>query len=132
MSRSWRLIVVLAALSGLVIVLASASAPAASPAHARSGARHARSAVTRFRPFATVANPLPPGTGTAASRYSLVHGCFTITSGGQSLAAADAPFSMQATALGQYLIYGHSGDFLGAGGVPTEAQEEDLDERELR
>jgi hypothetical protein len=118
-SRAWRLIVGLVALCGLVIGVASASAPAASPAHARSGARPAGPAVTRSRPFKTVATPLPPDTGTAASRYSLVHGCFTLTSGGQSLAAADAPFSMQATALGQYLIYGHSGDFLGAGGVPT-------------
>jgi len=38
---------------------------------------------------------------------------------GQPLAAADAPFRMQATALGQYLIYGVHGDFLGAGATPT-------------
>jgi hypothetical protein len=118
-SRSWRLIVVLAALSGLVVGLASASAPAASPAHARSGARHIRSAVIHFRRFDTIANPLPPGTGTTANRYSLVHGCFALSSGGQSLAPADAPFTMQATALGQYLIYGRHGDFLGAGAVPA-------------
>jgi len=38
---------------------------------------------------------------------------------GQPLAAADAPFRMQATALGQYLIFGVHGDFLGAGATPT-------------
>lgn len=41
------------------------------------------------------------GTGTAAHRYSLAHGCFAIASGGQPLASADAPFRMQATALGR-------------------------------
>lgn len=77
-------------------VLAAAGAPAASPRHvsrARGG--------TVFAPAAVTANPIPAGTGTAANRYSLVHGCFAIASGGQPLASADAPFRMQATALGR-------------------------------
>jgi len=72
-----------------------------------------------FAPAVVTANPRPAGTGTAATRYSLVHGCFAISTAGQQLAAADAPFRMQATALGQYLIYGVHGDFLGAGATPT-------------
>ena len=119
MSRFLRFFVGLAALSGLVVALASASAPAASPGHTRAAAPAASDAVTRFHPFTAKANPAPPSTGTTATRYSLVHGCFTISSGGQPLASDDAPFAMQATALGQYLIYGRHGDFLGAGAVPT-------------
>jgi hypothetical protein len=48
------------------------------------------------------------------TRYALVHGCYELSStSGQPIAAADAPYRMQATALGRYLIYGVHGDFLG-------------------
>ena len=117
MSRALRVIMGLGTVIGVVIAFASASAPAASPAHTHS--RPARAAGIHFRRFDAIANPLPRGTGTTANRYSLVHGCFALSSQGQRLAPSDAPFTMQATALGQYLIYGRNGDFLGAGAVPT-------------
>ncbi|HET9104963.1 MAG TPA: Coagulation factor 5/8 type domain-containing protein [Solirubrobacteraceae bacterium] len=109
-------------LGGLTVVLLAAvlTVTAVSGAPARSPRRTARvSFHTVFAPAAVVANPRPAGTGTAASRYSLAHGCFALSSGGRSLAPSDAPYRMQATALGQYLIYGVHGDFLGAGAAPT-------------
>jgi len=58
------------------------------------------------------------------TRYSLVNGCYALSSraGGQPLASADGPFRMQAAALGIYLLYGPSGDYLidqGAGELGT-------------
>lgn len=43
------------------------------------------------------------------TRYSLVHGCYRVRTGGRQL----GPFTMQAAALGQYLLYGAGGDYLG-------------------
>ncbi len=88
--------------------------------------------------MATVAFGMAPAaeagtTGTADTRYSLVHGCFVLkpTSGGNFLAqtgngysatanaAGDAePFRMQATDLGKYLFYGQAQDFLGLDSGP--------------
>ncbi len=46
------------------------------------------------------------------TRYSLVHGCYELRpAGGGEL----GPFRMQATALGEYLLYGVHDNFLGAG-----------------
>jgi hypothetical protein len=54
------------------------------------------------------------------TRYSLVHGCYRVRSGsGGLLAPGDEPIRMQAAALGQYLLYGVHGDYIGAGGTPT-------------
>jgi hypothetical protein len=59
-------------------------------------------------PRATTVRAIPPH----LSRYSLVHGCYSVhTASGQVL----GPFRMQATTLGQYLLYGGPGNFLGAG-----------------
>jgi hypothetical protein len=52
------------------------------------------------------------------SRYSLVHGCYSLTdpAGAAPIAAAEGPFRMQAAALGIYLLYGPRGDYLTDGG----------------
>ena len=50
--------------------------------------------------------------GATVDRYSLVNGCYQLQlSSRQQL----GPFRMQATALGQYLLYGVHQDFLGPG-----------------
>jgi hypothetical protein len=55
--------------------------------------------------------------GPPLDRYSIVNGCYGLRlASGQQL----GPFRMQATALGQYLLYGVHGEFLGPGLV-TEA-----------
>jgi hypothetical protein len=51
-------------------------------------------------PAATAVVPL--------TRYSLVHGCYVLRTASGQL----GPFTMQAAALGQYLLYGVHGDFL--------------------
>src|SRR4051794_28931945 len=55
----------------------------------------------------------------APTRYSLVHGCYSVTSGGQPVPGADR-VRMQATALGHYLLYRPDRRFVAArpgGGV---------------
>jgi hypothetical protein len=50
------------------------------------------------------------------TRYTLVHGCYSLRSGaGQPTGASAGPFRLQAATLGQYLLYGVHDDFLGAG-----------------
>jgi hypothetical protein len=51
--------------------------------------------------------------GQVLDRYSLVHGCYRISSAGAQIAPGDAPFRMQAAALGEYLLYGVHDDFVG-------------------
>ncbi|MGZ4245077.1 MAG: Coagulation factor 5/8 type domain-containing protein, partial [Solirubrobacteraceae bacterium] len=50
----------------------------------------------------------------AQTRYSLVHGCYSLSSPsrGTPIAASAGPFTMQAAALGVYLLYGPQGDYL--------------------
>jgi hypothetical protein len=56
------------------------------------------------------------------TRYSLVNGCYDVLDAqGHQLAPSDAPFRMQATALGQYLLYGVHDDFLGQSLAPVPA-----------
>ena len=58
------------------------------------------------------AQPFIPST---LNRYTLVHGCYEVRSGfgaGTVLGAASSPYRMQATTLGQYLLYGTHQDFL--------------------
>jgi hypothetical protein len=106
------------ALLALVIALAAglgfaavANAPAASPKRHRRAARH--------KP--TKHKPAP-----VTTRYSLVHGCYAVrTASGQAIPPADAPFRMQATALGQYLLYGVHGDFLGRQLTPVATPSDD-------
>lgn len=62
----------------------------------------------------TAAPPPAPST-----RYSLAHGCYRLRSGGGEIAAPDAPFRMQPAALGEYLVYGTRGDFLGPAMAPV-------------
>jgi hypothetical protein len=48
------------------------------------------------------------------TRYSLVHGCYSLSSPSREtpMAPSVGPFTMQAAALGVYLLYGPQGDFL--------------------
>src|SRR6185437_15617150 len=50
----------------------------------------------------------------AQTRYSLVHGCYALSSParGTQIAPSVGPFTMQAAALGVYLLYGPQGDYL--------------------
>lgn len=50
----------------------------------------------------------------AQTRYSLVHGCYALSSPsrGTPIAPSVGPFTMQAAALGVYLLYGPQGDYL--------------------
>jgi hypothetical protein len=50
----------------------------------------------------------------AQTRYSLVHGCYALSSParGTQIAPSVGPFTMQAAALGVYLLYGPGGDYL--------------------
>jgi hypothetical protein len=58
------------------------------------------------------------------SPYSLVHGCYRLSSGGHEIAAGDGPFRMQAADLGEYLIYGVHADFLGAALTPVSSPDQ--------
>jgi hypothetical protein len=83
-------------------------APAAGPHKAASRVRHRRPGH----------KPKPKGKPRPAplvTRYGLVHGCYDIRAAGAEIAPADAPFRMQATTLGQYLLYGVHQDFVGPG-----------------
>jgi hypothetical protein len=65
-----------------------------------------------------------PAAGAAESRYSVVNGCYGLRSVSLGKVVA-GPFRMQATTLGQYLLYGKDRDFLvvtsgGAVGRATE------------
>ena len=54
--------------------------------------------------------PAPARAAQPLTRHSLVHGCYVLRlPSGQRL----GPFRMQASALGEYLLYGAAGDFLG-------------------
>ena len=58
----------------------------------------------------------------AANRYELVHGCYALTTAdGKAVDAPGQPYRMQATRLGEYLLFGKAGDFLAApsGAVAT-------------
>jgi hypothetical protein len=69
------------------------------------------------------------GTAQAAmppDRYLLAHGCYSLQDeGGQLIAPESGPFRMQATTLGEYLLYGVHEDFLAdpGTGTPTPAAE---------
>jgi hypothetical protein len=64
-------------------------------------------------PASTVAHQMAT-TPQAQTRYSLAHGCYALTSPsrGTPIASAVGPFTMQAAALGVYLLYGPEGDYL--------------------
>ena len=66
-----------------------------------------------------VAQPFSPST---LNRYTLVHGCYEVRTGpgaGTVLGAASSPYRMQATTLGQYLLFGTHQDFLAQTGLLT-------------
>ena len=57
-------------------------------------------------------------------RYGFVHGCYSLEDeNGQPIAPASGPYRMQATTLGEYLLYGVHEDFLAdpGSGTPTPA-----------
>jgi hypothetical protein len=101
----WRLsAAVLIAATALAIGLLAAPAPAGN-----------RSAVTPAGSRQASGLAAPP-----LNRYSLVHGCYAVRpAAGSSGALPSGPFRMQATTLGQYLLYGVGGDFLAAGATPA-------------
>jgi hypothetical protein len=54
------------------------------------------------------------------TRYSLVHGCYSLQApDGTPLASSDGPFTMQAAALGVYLLYTPNGQYLDSEGGTT-------------
>src|SRR5829696_3065207 len=61
--------------------------------------------------------PAAPAAAQDDARYALVHGCYALKSNalGRQVAADVGPFRMQATRLGQYLLYGKKRNFLAAG-----------------
>src|SRR6266550_3088690 len=66
--------------------------------------------------LALLATPSASGAAQAPTRYSLVHGCYALTTAdGRSLTDA-AHVRMQATALGRYLLYRPDSTFLAAQG----------------
>ena len=69
-------------------------------------------------PASTAARRLAT-TPQAQTRYSLVHGCYSLSSPsrGTPIAASVGPFRMQAAALGVYLLYGPQGDYLSDDGT---------------
>ena len=99
------------------------------------------SVVVALTMIAAIANSAPSTLGQSPSarapgfqtRYSLVHGCYALRSrsGGQSLAPGEGPFTMQAAALGIYLLYDPHGQYLTdtgggtlqAAGAPSTAAE---------
>src|SRR5581483_10408972 len=63
--------------------------------------------------------------GEQLTRYSIVHGCFTLNAPtGTPIAASDGPLRFQAAALGVYLLYTPGGQYLvpAAGDLTTAAQ----------
>jgi hypothetical protein len=55
----------------------------------------------------------PPSGGQPLSRYSIVHGCYSLSSpAGSPIAASDGPFRFQAAALGTYLLYTPNDSYL--------------------
>jgi hypothetical protein len=85
----------------LIVVLGSSASTVAKPLPARP-------APTRQPASKPAAKPAP------LTRYSLVNGCYALQSPsrGTPIGAAQGPFRMQAAALGIYLLYGPSGDYL--------------------
>src|SRR5437764_11220174 len=53
------------------------------------------------------------------ARYALANGCYDLTAGGQPADAGTGPFRMKATALGSYMLYTKSGQYLAKTGAST-------------
>jgi hypothetical protein len=97
--------------SALVAALALALGLLAGPATVGNRPAAARAA----SPQAAVPRAAQP-----LNRYSLVHGCFALQSApGSGGAILVGPHRMQATSLGQYLLYGSAQDFLAAAATPA-------------
>jgi hypothetical protein len=60
-----------------------------------------------------------PAAAGSQTRYSLVNGCYDVSAAGARIASSDAPFRMQAAALGQYLLYGVHDDFIDSSLAPV-------------
>jgi hypothetical protein len=72
-------------------------------------------------PASTVAARRMAAAPQAQTRYSLVHGCYALSSPsrGTPIGADAGPFTMQAAALGVYLLYDPHGDYLSDDGTGT-------------
>jgi microsomal dipeptidase-like Zn-dependent dipeptidase len=110
--RRWRLYVsVLAAATALAVGLLAIPGTSPGAAPAATAAVPAVAVPTVFASSRTA----PP-----LNRYSLVHGCFMLTAApGSGGALVPGPFRMQATSLGQYLLYGPGQNFLAAAATPA-------------
>jgi hypothetical protein len=56
------------------------------------------------------------GSSAAPTRYSVAGGCYEVLRSGRSIAPDAGPFTLQAAALGRYLLYGVHRDFVADGG----------------
>jgi hypothetical protein len=79
--------------------------------------------MARAMGVALVVIAVTAGTAQAAAppdRYGFAHGCYSLQAqGGQLIAPESGPFRMQATTLGEYLLYGVHEDFLADSGTGT-------------
>jgi hypothetical protein len=92
--------------AGVMLIVAAGMLVAAGPAGTRTTVARATTPIART----TTARATTP-----VSRYSIVNGCYTLgTPSGRV-----GPFRMQATALGQYLMYAGPNQFLGPGLTTT-------------
>ncbi len=66
-----------------------------------------------FGSGALASRPATARSAPPLNRYSLVHGCFLLHGSG----LPSGPFRMQATSLGDYLLYGTGNSFMSAGGA---------------
>ena len=90
--------------AGVMLIVAAGLLVAAGPAGTRTTVARATTSIARTT-GARAATPIAPTTvaraTTPVTRYSIVNGCYTLgTPSGRV-----GPFRMQATALGQYLLY---------------------------
>src|SRR3954471_11629221 len=81
--------------------------------------RHGRS--TLLAVLVLLAAAAPAAHAADDSRYALVNGCYDLTSGGKAVETGIGPFRMQATALGDYLLYGKKADFLAKSGATVDS-----------
>ncbi len=126
--RAVLLCLVIASAAAAVWLVLSAPRPAAKPAGSlvaatiSTPASGSSTAVARSPFLASAA------TSSTQNAYTLVHGCYSIESStGTPIAAADGPFTLQAAALGVYLLYTPNGEFLNGGlavaATPSSASE---------
>jgi hypothetical protein len=96
-----------------------ANVPLNTLATARGSSLSARALAAAQGPHRLAATPAaatpaaaPPAAAPPLDRYSIVHGCYSLSTPSGPIAPSDAPFRMQASTLGQYLLYGVHDDYI--------------------